>query len=225
MAATGPGIAISVPVRAGQSVEKGDLIVQLETDLLELEAQIARQRGAARGGIEAARARLNAANGLTTMLTKARAARAISQERLDEALKEEALARAELLQEEEAIALALAEAARIERQIERTSLLAPLAGVVGEELISVGEAARQTPVAQIYVIQPMRVEVFVPSAMLPDFIARSTHSIVTNTDSTRHDVTFDYVSPVADLSSDTISVYFTLENSSIRPGYRCQYVL
>lgn len=223
VAPTSAGVAVTVPVKPGQLVQQGDLIVQLDAGILEMEAAIARQRAETRGGLSAAQARLDAAKQAEAMMERARAARAVSQERLNAARKETALAEAGLINEREIVALALQEAERIDMLIERTAIRAPAPGIIGEELISVGEAADQARVAQLFVIQPMRVEVFVPTALLPDFIAQEDHAIRVAGRPARHSVSLDYISPLADLSSDTVSVYFTLEDSEIRPGFRCQY--
>ncbi|QEE37543.1 hypothetical protein FTO60_17410 (plasmid) [Octadecabacter sp. SW4] len=97
---------------------------------------------------------------------------------------------------------------------------------MGEDLIDVGESPQGRHVAIIYVNTPLRVEAFVATPLLADFLARETFEIVVNGNTSAPvEVTPDYVAQVADLSSGTQSVYFTLTSDEILPGYQCLFPL
>ena len=69
-----------------------------------------------------------------------------------------------------------------------------------------------------------RVEAFVPTLVLADFLDRERFEIVVNNDRANPvAVSLDYVAQVADLSSNTQSVYFTLDSETILPGYQCLF--
>ncbi|MBL3560856.1 HlyD family efflux transporter periplasmic adaptor subunit, partial [Rhodovulum sulfidophilum] len=106
--------------------------------------------------------------------------------------------------------------------VENTLIAAPVAGMIGEDLIDPGEGTSAGPLATIYVNQPLRVEAFVPSSALPDFVAAARHDIVVN-DDVAHPlpVRFDYAAQLADLASGTISVFFTLDAPEVLPGSKC----
>ncbi|NJS37905.1 MAG: hypothetical protein HC783_01670 [Rhodobacteraceae bacterium] len=74
----------------------------------------------------------------------------------------------------------------------------------------------------IYVNDPLRVEAPVPTAGLAAFLARDSFEIVVNGNFAQPvPVTLDYVSQVADLSSNSQSVCFVQDAPGMIPGYQC----
>ena len=91
---------------------------------------------------------------------------------------------------------------------------------MAEGLISPGETpGAEQPIATITVTEPLRIEAYVPTSALAEFILVPAHRVAIA--GTVHVVTLDYVSAVADLSSSTVSVFFTLRAPQVIPGLDC----
>jgi len=217
-----PGIVASVLVRPGTRVSAGDTIAKLDTDLAQADLKLAEARAAFEGGVDAAEAQRDSLRSRVGMLDKAVAERAVSRVEYESTLLEYELAEATVLRQKQDLGLAVQEAARARLVLDKAIIRSPVSGIIGEDLIDPGENVLNRPVATIYVTQPMRVEAFVPVGALPQVASVEGPSIIVNGDAQNPvSVTPDYISPVANLSSNTISVYFILESDTILPGYKC----
>ena len=222
LAAPSQGTVAKVHVRPGDQVKVGDLLVELDTTILEAELNVAKARAADLTELNAAKVRRDGLAIKEARLAKASAQRAVSVSQHDAAVLDLALAEAEITQVEQALALAALEVERTKTILDSMQLRSPVAGVVGENLIDPGEAAGQEPVATLYVNQPLRVEAFVPSALISSFAAQDRFDSAIGTPVAQHSLSLDYISPVADLASNTISVFFLLSADSVLPGSKCQ---
>ena len=150
---------------------------------------------------------------------------AVNQSDYDDAALSLALAIDEVGQEEERLRLAEAERARIEAQLDLSTIRARVAGIIGEDLIDPGEGTQARAIATIYVTDPLRVEVFVPAAQLAAMLEQEDHAITVEDRAAGErsvPVRLDYAAPLADVASNTISVFFFLEDPEILPGARCR---
>lgn len=216
------GVIREVHVRSGQSVEAGDLLVTFDDDIDRAAWEAAEARAQQTAARDAAQIRVESLTARVARMTEARARRAVSQADLEAAELDLADAKGTLRFEEEALDLAAIEAKRVGVTVEKSLVYSPVKGVIGEDLIDPGESPSSRPIAIIYVNQPLRVEAYVPTVHLAQFLERTTFEIVVNGDrSAPVPVTLDHVSQVADLSSNTQSVFFTLEAPEILPGYQC----
>jgi len=217
-----PGIVADVLVRPGSEVVAGDVIATLDTELAEADLKLAAARAAFEGGVHAAQAQRDSLEKRVAMLEAAVAERAVSRVEYESTLLEYELAQATVLRQKQDLGIAVQEAARARLVLDKAIIRSPVAGVIGEDLIDPGENVLNRPVATVYVTQPMRVEAFVPVGSLQQVAAVEKPKIIVNGD-IQNPVTVlpDYISPVANLSSNTISVYFLLESDMILPGYKC----
>jgi len=216
-----PGVVKEVFVVPGQSVEVGDPIVRLDDSALLAEFALAEMRANTRAGLSAAQTRAEWASGKAQRLADAYARNAVSQSDFEAAQNEAALARVDVDRERELLELARLDLDRARAVLAQTLITAPVAGLVGEDLIDPGEATLQRPVATIYVNQPLRVEAFVPSGRLEDIVAAKGHTIYVGDGNRAYEPTFDYASQVADIASGTISVFFKLDAPEVLPGTKC----
>lgn len=224
VAAPVAGIVSEVFVRPGATVAQGDLIARFDSDLAHAAVDAAALRAALTAGRDVAAAQRDALAARVARLRQGVERRAVSLSELEAAELELTLAQGRLAQEEENLRLAASELAEAELALSKTEVRSPVAGQIGEDIIAVGESAQGRHVAIVYVNKPLRVEAFVPTLALAGFLARDSFDIVVNNDrSAPVPVTLDYVSQVADLSSNTQSVYFTLDSDSILPGYQCLF--
>lgn len=216
------GIVADVLVRPGSKVTAGDIIVKLDTELATADLMLAKARAAFEGGVQAAMVQRDSLKSRLAMLEKAVAERAVSRVEYESTLLEYQLAEATVLRQKQDLGLAVQEAARAQLVLDKTIIRSPVSGVIGEDLIDPGENVLNRPVATVYVTQPMRVEAFVPIVSVPRVAAIEAPKIIVNGDIQNPvPVIPDYISPVANLSSSTISVYFLLESDTILPGYKC----
>lgn len=216
-----PLVVTQVLVRPGQYVTPGAPLVQLDDTLLRAELAMAEARAAMLSGVEAARIRHEGLQRRVLRLTEARARNAITAAEYESATLELGLAEVEVMREEELLSLAQLERDRVLAQLEATRVLAPIAGIVGETLVAPGEMSQPNPLATIYDITPLRVEVFVPTAVLGQFVAAGNHQIRLADHAQPIEVQLDYAAPQADLASNTVSVFFTLDTEGVLPGSRC----
>ncbi|WP_416896328.1 MAG: efflux RND transporter periplasmic adaptor subunit [Minwuia sp.] len=219
------GVVDSVEVVPGQRVEKGDLIAKLDTDLLVAEWKFYQARAEAKGAIALATEQLKTAEAKYQSAEKALKSNVISRVQYEEALGEYRAAQSRVTSEKEAQAIARAEAQRAKLTVAKGEIRAPVAGVVGEELIAPGESTFERPVAHIVQVNPMRVEVFIPLERSRTLLSRDAYEIAAGPGfAERLTVAFDYVSPLADQSSRTIKAYFKLETDAVAPGMQCVFI-
>ena len=216
-----PLVVAEVFVRPGQSVAPGAPLVRLDDTQLRAEYALAAARADLRAGLQAAQIRLEALTQRVARLTEARARNAVSAAELDVAEMELALAGAEMAREREVLLLAALERDRVQAQIDATLIVSPIAGVVGEGLVSPGEAALPDPVVTLHEVRPLRVEAFVPTALLAQVAGASGYGIRIGDQPQLLPVEFSHAAPQADLASSTISLFFTLVAEDVLPGSRC----
>ena len=219
------GVVAEVFVRPGDRISKGAPLARLDSDLAKADLNVAEARAASDTRISAAELRLKALQRTEQRLATARARRAVSQADYDAAKLSLDDAQAQLTLAIEDQRLAKIEADRTRIFFEKSMITSPVTGIVGEDLVDPGEGTTGRALATIYVNQPLRVEAFVPAQQIDNFLARETFEIVVNG---RQDapqrIELDYAAQVADLASNTIGVFFKLENDAVRPGSKCYIV-
>ena len=219
------GVLAQVNVRPGQSVRAGDVIAQVDTDILQAELAQAELRAAGQATLRAAQARAEVANRLHSSALQAYEGGVISGAALEEARREQLAARFDLEREREARALAEVEADRLRIQIAKGTIRAPAAGIVGEGLLAPGEVGSGVPVATLIEVTPMRVEVFVPVGRVQELRENPDQTIrAGDLGDLVAQVRLEYVSPLADQGSRTIRAYYTTTDTDIAPGYRCMMI-
>ena len=224
IAAPKSGVIRDVFVRPGQEVEKGAKIAVFDDDLDRATLAAAEARAMMKAGVETATVRRDRLTEKVERMEKAAKRGAVAQADLEAAQLELALAQSDVKRETDLLALAEIEAEQARTILGKSVVVSPVAGVVGEDPIDPGESPAQKPIAVIYVVNPLRVEAYVPTAVLAEFLARDRFDVVVNGDSAAPiPVIMDHVSQVADLSSNTQSVFFTLEAPGILPGYKCMF--
>jgi multidrug efflux pump subunit AcrA (membrane-fusion protein) len=218
------GVVAEVFVRPGERVEPGTPLARLDTALMEADLAVARASAEARAALDTALTRRDGAARREARLRAGHERNAVSDADYEDALLELSLAEDAVAQQRERLRLAQADADRIEAQIASAVVRARVGGIVGENLIDPGEGTQGRSIATIFVNQPLRVEVFVPTAQLPQVMEADEHSVVLpdGADGAReHEVTLDYAAQVGDVASNTISVFFFLEADGVLPGSRC----
>ena len=215
------GVVAEVLVAPGDRVAPGQPLAVLDDRLLRADLAVAEAFAGATAALATAETRRIGAAAREARLAIGRDRGAVNQSDYDEAALSLALAIDEVSQEEERLRLADAERARIEAQLDLSTIRARVAGIIGEDLIDPGEGTQARAIATIYVTDPLRVEVFVPAAQLSDVLGQDSHEITVE-ERVSVPVRLDYAAPLADVASNTISVFFFLEDPDILPGARCR---
>lgn len=222
LAAPFAGVVRKVFVRPGQQVAAGDPIAEFDDDLTRSSYEAAVARSNLTAALEATKRQQEALSRKVDRLRSGVERRVVSQADLEMAELELAQAEGAVGRELDLLQMAAIEAEQAKIALDKALITSPVAGQIGEDLIDQGEAPTQRPIAVIYVNKPLRVEAFVPTAGLAAFLARDRFEIVVNGNFAQPvPVVLDYVSQVADLSSNSQSVYFVLDAPNMIPGYQC----
>jgi multidrug efflux pump subunit AcrA (membrane-fusion protein) len=225
IAAPVPGIVKEIRVRPGQEVRRGDVLAVFDQEVAAAELALAEARAEDTSARDAAIIRRDGMQKKVERLDLAKLRRAISEAEFESAVLELATAESEVRRQDAALRLSALEAERYRTVLAKSVVTSPVDGVVGEDPIDPGESPTSKPIVTLYVVKPLRVEAYVPTLQLPAFLDRSDFSVIVSGDQSNPvPVALDHVSQVADLSSDTQSVFFLLEAPGILPGYKCQMV-
>jgi RND family efflux transporter MFP subunit len=160
------GVVDEVLVDRGDLIEEGQVLARLRDDVERASLEIAEARAAAKGRIKASDWRLAFAARDYDRHVKLRAENILAEGVVDEARLEQQVAEAALLDAKEARKVARLEAVRAAAVLEMREVKSPVKGVVVERILSPGEWADPPQVLKIAQIDPLRVEVFAPLALL-----------------------------------------------------------
>ena len=225
VASSNPGLIAAVHVREGARVKAGDLLVELDSESLELAQAIAMVRRDASGRKNAAETELAVRVQRRKKLEGLQANGNASQEEVDRGRADEQIAEATLLTVQEELQAAALEVDRIAHQIERQRVRSPIDGRVTRILHEPSEylSMNQPGVATLVQLDPLRIVVFVPVTCIDSVVEGEQLPIDFPELQISRKATVEYVAPLADAESGTIEVQLTVLNprESIRGGTRC----
>ncbi|MCT8162102.1 efflux RND transporter periplasmic adaptor subunit [Pseudoruegeria sp. SHC-113] len=168
VAARVPGVAVEVPVRVGSRVEKGDILAQLDMELLQIEARRAEsQLAIAEAGVQVAEARLDRARKAFERAQTLRASANISDASLEE--RQSALAEATGLMQEAMARIAAARNTMDEASytLRNATIRAPFDGVVLTLSTQVGQYVNAgSEVVSLLDLDQIEVRANVPSQLV-----------------------------------------------------------
>jgi RND family efflux transporter MFP subunit len=225
VAAAETGIVDKLLVREGDRVTKGQTLAVLDCEVLVASKVIAEANVQAKGRLNSAQAeyglRKMRLERLQPLLQQGHA----TQEEIDRAQTELAVAEANLLSAQEQHQLDQLECRKIDAMIERRSVRSPIAGVVTklhrdeQEFVSSNTAA----VATVVQLDPLRVVFTVPTAFALSIKADQVARLRFPESQTTVDGKVELVSPITDAESGTVRVKVLVENplGAYRCGVRC----
>jgi RND family efflux transporter MFP subunit len=220
-----PGLITDVRVREGDSVKKGDILLALDTDVLEAALRIARRRSEFTGRLRAAEAEHKLRSERAAKLRTLRDQGHASAAEIERAEADLAVAEAQVVLANEERELAALECARIEAQIERRRFRSPIDGVVVEVFRDVGEAAEISDPRLLTLVQlnPLRVKFPVTVLQSAGLSAGDTIRVELPEFATATDAHVEIVAPVLDAKSGTVQVTCVINNDQgqYRSGMRC----
>jgi RND family efflux transporter MFP subunit len=218
------GIIEAVHVDRSDEVKAGELLVELDAGVERAAVELARARAGLDGEIKSREADLD-----FRMRKRQRAGNLFDQKALSLDLREEieteaTIARLELQRAGENQILAKLQLAQAREALKRRSIRSPVDGVVVERLMSVGERVDEETILTIAQIDPLRVEVILPSAMFGSVRPTTRVAVVPEFGDTVHVAPVTIVDPIVDAASGTFGIQLELPNPdhSIHAGLHCK---
>lgn len=159
------GVVQDVMVERSNIVKAGQLLLQLDSSVEKALVNKARSRAGNYGEIEMQKEKLAFAERAHDRIDDLYTKKAISNQKKDEAYTEVTVARQRLQKAEEEQQLAEMELKQAQALLAQRSIKSPISGIVLDRYISQGEFVDSQPLLRIAQIDPLRVEVIVPSHM------------------------------------------------------------
>lgn len=159
------GVVERILVERSALVKQGDPLVLLESSVEKASVEKAKASAAADGDVKVFEEKLAHARRMHARADELYKSEAISAEKKDEAVTEMALATSGLQKAREDKQIAKLDYDRAQAQLNQRTIRSPITGVVVERLISSGEFAGNKPLLRLAQLNPLRVEVILPSSM------------------------------------------------------------
>ncbi|MBZ2169516.1 MULTISPECIES: efflux RND transporter periplasmic adaptor subunit [Marinobacter] len=220
-----PGVVDAIHVYRSDRVEKGTVIVELESSVERASLELARIRAGMDTAIELHQERAEFGSLTEKRMRELLRKSAISQHDVDQSKTEARIAELQVRQQQDEKALAELEYHRAKMILMQRSIRSPVAGVVMERFKSVGEFVENDPLVRVAQLDPLHVEVIVPvdywEQISPGMEAEVSTGYGT---SAEYRATVERVDRVADAASGTFGVRLSLPNPDyqIPAGLRCQ---
>lgn len=225
MAAPTSGVVADVLIERGQSVHAGDLLVRLDDATQASYLATVKARAADDSQLRQAQVRLEIANASVERNRPVFEKKLLKGDEWDQINGSRQLAEIETEAAKHALEFARLEVVRAEAALAQTRIYAPADAVVMDVNVSVGEAAGNTPLASLAVIDPLKVELFVAAQ---DYASWQAGQPVTLRGSQAPTVdlnaTVKAVDPVADAGTGILRVQLELPNPQLQilAGQQCQ---
>ena len=218
------GVIEEIFVRRGDSISKGQELARLESNVEKVAVDIARARAGMESGVKSQQARvayLKAQKGrIDTLFEK----KAIPFHEKDKADTDLILARAELQEARENLALARLEKDRAEGILARRTIKSLIDGVVVDVHLDAGESVEEHSIMTIAEVDPLNVEVILPEEMYGLIHVGTQGEVTPLIRGGEKQVTgVVVVDKVIDAASNTFGVRLELDNPdhAIPGGIRC----
>jgi len=220
------GLLSSVPVGRGDIVEKGQVIAELESGVERAGVALAQERSESNTELDQTTARFEFQSRQETRLRELFENKTVSRESLDKAEIERVLAEHAVREAKVNHRLAELDLVRSKEMLKQRTILSPIAGVVMERELYVGEYVNETShIMEIAQIDPLNVEVYAPLEMYDQVVVGTVATVTLKEPLTgsfqAETIIVDYV---MDAGSSTFGVRLRLDNPkhSIPTGVKCQ---
>ena len=225
------GVIGEIFVEEGELVEKGEALLSLKNNVLEAQLETARIQSESTAAVIVAEADLEVADERYSKLSKLRSSGTAHSSEVARALAEKKKAEGQLSIANEEKKIAGFRVEEIEAQIERRFLRSPIRGVVleinrdvAETAVATGRNNSEKPLVRVAEIERLKLVVHVPASradqlangkeMLVRVLQQSSLSLDRENSAIDTQGTIEFVSPVIDLSSETIRTRLVIENEN-----------
>lgn len=219
------GLIATIGAERGDNVEAGQILVELESGVERAAVELARVRSRMRGDVLSREAQLALGERREVRGDELFDENALSLDQREQLETDAELARLELRKARENRELAQLELRQAIQALERRTIRSPIPGVVVERLMSPGEVVDEETILTIAQIDPLRVEVILPSAMFGTIRRGMRAAISPETGNKQvHLAAVTIVDRVIDAASGTFGVRLELSNpdQSIPGGLHCR---
>jgi RND family efflux transporter MFP subunit len=225
-AATAIGVIARLEVDRGDIVRKGQVLGKLEDGVEAAALKLARARAGNEYTIKAAQARLDFLRRKNDRAGQLAAKSIGSQASAEEADADANVAEQQLKEAELNLEIARIEVGQAEETLKQRTLVSPIEGVVTERLLQPGEYRNeQSPILTLAQIDPLRVEVYVPTTQYSRIQVGSTAKVRPQQPiGGAYEAIVTVVDRVLDAASGTFGVRLALPNPDERlpAGIRCK---
>lgn len=224
------GVIERLAVDEGDTVSRGDLIFELDNDVLRATLEVARAQMEVQGALQAAEAEVRLRRAYLEQLRKLRPDGHATQQEVNQAVTEFEAAEARLLAAQENLHIRRLEFERIKAQIAHRQIRAPITGVVTRLHKREGEFAALNDPVVLTIVQLERLwGVFSVDSAEARSLQLGQH-VTIRIGSEQHRTvrgTVEFVSPVTDAESGTVRIKVALTNNegNLHSGERCTLVL
>jgi len=225
VAAPVEGLVERVEVERGDLVRKGQVLAALESSVERATVAVVRMRTEMESPIKSGEVRLDYSKRKVESNEELLKQGGISIREVDEARAQRDLNEIALVEAKENTRLALLELARSEAALALRTIHSPIDGVVTERLIQPMEMTKQTPILKLAQLDPLRVEVFAPIALLNKVAVGMTAQVIPEAPvGGNHTARVTVVDRVVDAASGTFGVRLHLSNPGNRlpAGLKCK---
>jgi RND family efflux transporter MFP subunit len=219
------GVIDSIGVERGDFVHKGDVLVVLRAQVEKASLNVANSRAESNADIDSARAsakfnreRLQRAEGLFRQ-------NFISQQALDQARTESDMAEQKLAQARDQRRIFERERDLSAAQLALRTIRSPIDGVVAERYMSAGERVDEKPILRLAKVDPLRVQLVVPTSLYGQLRADSVVNVVPDLPgAVGRPGRVALIDKVIDAASNTFRVQLELPNAdhALPAGLRCR---
>lgn len=219
------GLVDQMQVERGQSVAAGQPLLTLRAEVERANASAAESRSRIDADVRAAAASLKLAEQKVHRTDALVAQNFVSDQAAEQARGEAELARQKLLQVRGQQRVYVDERRVADAQLALRTVRSPFAGVVVERYVSPGERVEERPLVRVAVIDPLRVELMVPTAQYGSLAVGDRVTIRPELPGVDAVVaTVRHVDRVLDAASNTFRVRLSLPNPKYRlpAGLRCK---
>ncbi len=219
------GVIDALHVERSEFVEAGQVVAELESGVEEAAMQLARARGEMQGEVRAREASHSLGQRRKQRVEQLFERETLSLDLRDQAETEAEIARLEVLAARENKRLAALEAEQARQVLARRTIRSPISGFVVDRLKAPGEVVDEETILTIAQVDPLRVEVILPSAMYGEIQPGMRAAVEPEfPGDTVHVAEVKLVDRVIDAASGTFGVRLELPNAdhAIPGGLHCQ---
>jgi membrane fusion protein (multidrug efflux system) len=207
------GLIEAVHVERGDRVEKGQVLVDLESSLERAGVAVARARAASKAAVKESDVRLAFAKRQHARHKDLADTEVIASQKLDEVSSSLEIAIVGREAARDAQELAALELQRAEALLERRHVKSPIDGLVVERILDPGEYAEKQAILEIVELDPLHVEMFVPLSSLGAVDVGDLLIVLPEAPiGGEYEARVTVVDPVVDAASGTFRVRLSLPN-------------
>lgn len=220
------GVVEQVLVERGDLVQRGQVLVQLQAQVERAALALARERSQQAGEVRSASGARALAERELERANELMGENFVSRTFVDRARAEAEVAGGRTEQAQERQRLAARELELANAQLAQRTIRAPIAGVVMDRFVSVGEFVEQKPLLRVASIDPLRVDVLVPATAFGQVSLGQKGRVVPELAGHQgaREAVVKSVDRVIDAASNTFRVRLELANpkAELPAGLRCK---